>query len=203
MRKPASLFIASALLFSTAAAAATPSEGVPLQVRRGFFTETDIGGFWTLGGANADKPYSNLQSYLQLGVGYQLTINDGKGLIPIGVQIGIGANSQNCWANYDKARDRCGNADNFTMTFITASGGYLHQVLERFFIGGKIIAGVTLLDPEPVTGVTFGANVGGALSLEYATNMDHFSVGLDISVRFVIGPNIPAFAVYPRVQYTF
>ena len=32
------------------AVAATPPEGVALEVRRGFFTETDIGGFFTLGG---------------------------------------------------------------------------------------------------------------------------------------------------------
>jgi hypothetical protein len=136
-------------------------------------------------------------------VGYQLTVGEGKGLIPLGVQVGIGANSQNCWGTYDAARDRCANADNFTMTFITVSGGYLHQVIERLYLGGKLIAGATLLDPEPVTGVGVGANVGAAFALEYATNMDHFSVGLDVSVRFVIGPNILGFAIYPRVQYTF
>jgi hypothetical protein len=33
--------------------------------------------------------------------------------------------------------------------------------------------------------------------------MDHFSVGLDISYRLIIGPNINGLMFYPRVQYTF
>jgi hypothetical protein len=198
VRKLATLLIA--LSVSSSALAATPSEGVPLQVRRGFFTETDIGGFFTVGG---DNGYSNLQTYLQLGIGYQLTINDGKGLIPIGFHVGIGANAQNCWAGLNAA-GACTQSDNFTMTMLNASVGYLHQVVERFYVGGKLLGGVTLLDPDPVGDNTLArANFGVAASVEYATNMDHFSVGLDVSYRLVIGPNISALGFYPRVQYTF
>ena len=66
-----------------------------------------------------------------------------------------------------------------------------------------------LLDPDPVppdvasTGVRSALNVGVAASLEYATNMDHFSIGLDVAFRMVIGPNIMALQFFPRVQYTF
>jgi hypothetical protein len=179
--------------------AAAPSEGVPLQVRRGFFTETDIGGFFTVAG---DNGYSNLQTYLQLGAGYQLTIGNGAGLVPIGVHVAIGANAQNCWAGLTAA-GACRLSDNFTMIFITASGGYLHRVFERLYVGGKVLAGYTLLDPAPVQDVSGGINVGAALSVEYATNMDHFSVGVDVAFRLVIGPNIPSLMFYPRVQYTF
>lgn len=192
------------LLLAPTALAATPSEGAPLQVRRGFFTETDIGGFFTLGGRNA---YSNLQTYLQLGVGYQLTLNEGKGLVPVGFHVGIGANAQNCFAAL-KSNGDCTQADNFTLTFLSVTAGYLARVVERFYLGAKLIAGYTLLDPAPVytsTGapVNGGLNAGVAASMEYATNMDHFSVGIDVAFRFVIGPNIPSFAFYPRVQYTF
>ena len=80
----------------------------------------------------------------------------------------------------------------------------LHQVVERFYLGGKLLGGFTLLDPDPIgAGSPGGGNFGVALSLEYATNMDHFSVGLDISYRLIIGPNINALMFYPRVQYTF
>ena len=198
MRKLATLV--AALLVSSSAFAATPPEGVPLQVRRGFFTETDVGGIFTVGG---DNGYSNFQTYLQLGLGYQLTINDGKGLIPIGFHVGIGANAQNCWAGLNNA-GACTQSDNFTMTFLNASVGYLHQVVERFYIGGKLIGGVGLLDPDPVgDNKLVRGNFGVALSIEYATNMDHFSVGMDVSYRLVIGPNISALMFYPRVQYTF
>jgi hypothetical protein len=187
------------VILAPAALAAAPSEGVPLQVRRGFFTETDIGGFFTLGG---DNGYSNLQTYLQLGAGYQLTIGEGRGLVPLGVHVAIGANAQNCWSGL-KRDDTCNLSDNFTLIFISASGGYLHRVLDRLYVGGKIIAGWTLLDPAPVANVTGGVNAGVAASVEYATNMDHFSIGLDVAFRFVIGPNIPSLGFYPRVQYTF
>ncbi len=195
------------LLASAAVQAATPSEGVPLEVRRGFFTETDIGGFFTVGG---DNGYSNLQTYLQLGVGYQLTINGGQGLIPIGLHVGIGANAQNCFAGL-KTDGTCSESDNFTLTFLSASGGYLHRVVERLFVGGKVLAGYTLLDPAPVyngtgasrTPVNGGVSIGVAGSLEYATNMDHFSIGLDVVYRLVIGPNINCLQFFPRVQYTF
>ncbi len=203
MRKLAALLI---VLLAPTALAATPSEGVPLQVRRGFFTETDIGGFFTLGG---DDGYSNLQTYLQLGVGYQLVIQDGKGIVPFGFHVGIGSNAQNCFAG-KKPNGDCSQADNFTMTFLSLSGGYLARVLERFYLGGKLLAGYTLLDPAPVyttgatpTPVNGGLNVGVAGSLEYATNMDHFSVGIDVAFRFVVGPNILSLGFYPRVQYTF
>ncbi len=198
MRKLATLV--AALLVSSSAFAATPPEGVPLQVRRGFFTETDVGGIFTVGG---DNGYSNLQTYLQLGLGYQLTLNEGKGIIPIGFHVGIGANAQNCWAGLNNT-GACVQSDNFTMTFLNLSVGYLHQIVERFYVGGKLLGGVTLLDPDPIgDGGLVRGNFGVALSLEYATNMDHFSVGIDVSYRLVIGPNINALMFYPRVQYTF
>lgn len=215
MRKLATLIVA--LFVSSSAFAATPSEGVPLQVRRGFFTETDIGGFFTLGGYDG---YSNLQIYLQLGIGYQFTINDGAGIIPIGLHVGIGSNAQNCWATQRTASGACqigsGSnatvfADNFTMTMINLSAGYLHRVVERFYVGGKLLGGVTLIDPRPIPddqditnqSTLIAPNFGVALSVEYATNMDHFSIGLDVAYRFAIGPNISELMFYPRVQYTF
>jgi len=206
VRKLATLLIGLSLV-SSSAFAATPSQGVPLQVRRGFFTETDVGGFFTVGG---DNGYSNGQAYVQLGLGYQLTINEGKGLIPIGFHVGIGSNAQNCWAGL-KADGSCSQSDNFTLTMLNLTGGYLHMVVERFYIGGKLIGGVTLLDPRPIpdaadptnTGLLVAPNFGAAFSVEYATNMDHFSIGADIAYRLVIGPNINALGAYLRVQYTF
>lgn len=198
MRKLATLVVA--LLVSSSAFAATPPQGVPLQVRRGFFTETDIGGFFTLGG---DDGYSNFTIYLQLGAGYQITINEGRGLIPIGFHVGISANAGNCWSGRPAADAACPLSESFSTIFLNASAGYLHQVVERFYIGGKLLGGYTLLDPAPVQGVNGGGTVGVAASIEYATNMDHFSIGLDVAYRLTIGPNISALMPYLRVQYTF
>ncbi len=199
MRKLATLV--AALLVSSSALAATPPQGVPLEVRRGFFTETDIGGFFTVGG---DDGYSNFQLYLQLGAGYQITVNNGRGLIPIGLHVGISANAGNCWSGRPAPDAACPLSESFSTIFLNASVGYMHEVVERFYVGGKLIGGYTLLDPAPVKDVNGGATVGVAASLEYATNMDHFSIGLDISYRLTIaGQPISGLMFYPRVQYTF
>ncbi len=190
---------------SSAAFAATPPAGVPLEVRRGFFTETGLGGAFTVGGVNG---YSNFQLYLQLGAGYQLTINEGKGLIPIGVHVGLGSNAQNCWGDV-LPNGSCGQSDNFTMTFINASAGYLHRLgtdafTSRLYAGGKLIGGVSLLDPTPIRdGGLVYPNFGAALAIEWATMVDHFSIGLDAGYRLIIGPNINALVFALRVQYTF
>ncbi len=195
------LVVLTLILVPTFAEAATPSEGIPLKVRRGFFTETDIGGFFTVGGQNG---YSNLQSYLQLGAGYQFSFGEGeKNAIPVGLHVGIGANAANCWSRLQGTDQVCDQSDNFTVTFITASVGFMRQIFERFYVGGKLLVGYTLLDPEPVVSVSKGVNFGVGGSVEYATNMDHFTIGFDFVYRLVLGPNIHTLQFYPRVKYTF
>lgn len=199
-------------LFLTApglALAQTPSEGVALKVRRGFFTETDIGGFMTLGGDNA---YSNLQTYLQLGVGYDVSET-----IELGLHVGIGANAANCYSGL-KTNETCIETDNFTMMFLSLTGAYLFALAERFYLTPKLAAGYTLLEPAPVYDpprgtdgqlaegarpINSGPHAGVGLGIEYATNMDHFSIGVDVLARYVIGPNILALQFFPRVKYTF
>jgi hypothetical protein len=191
-----------ALVLPAMAWAATPSEGVELKVRRGFFTETDIGAFFTLGG---DQSYSNAETYLQLGIGYDL-----NELFEFGLTFGIGASAADCFAgrkNNDPNAD-CLQAENFTMAMLDASVAYLWRVLPRLFITPKVLAGYTNLQPAPVLNSAKGPytdamNVGGGLGVEYETSLDHFSIGFEVSLRYVIGPNIPAISIFPRVKYTF
>jgi hypothetical protein len=183
------------MLLPVLASAGTPQEGVPLKVRRGFFTETDIGGFVTFGGDNA---YSNLQIYLQLGLGYDITEH-----LELGLHVGIGANAANCWSGLD-AKGLCTTSDNFTNTFIDLSFAYLFTIAERLYFAPKVMGGLTALDPVPDTsGQNIRGNVGVAVGVEYATNMDHFTIGLDVVARFIIGPNIFSMQFFPRVKYTF
>lgn len=205
MRKLAFLSLLVVPLF---AQGAEPTEGVPLKVRRGFFTETNVGGLVNLGGADG---YSNLQTYLQLGVGY----NIGQS-VELGVHVGIGANAQNCYGQHppNKPEVCVGQdgkvplTDNFTMFFIDATAAYLFQVYERLYVAPKLMVGYTLLDPAPAeradgTLVSGALNLGLAVGLEYATNMDHFSIGLDVATRMILGPNIISLQFFPRVKYTF
>ena len=205
MRK---VVLALALLLPALASAETPSQGVPLKVRRGFFTETNIGGFFTLGGNNG---YSNAQTYLQLGLGYDVSEN-----IEVGAHFGIGSNAQNCFVGSVPPGGLCQRQvgstveqfpDNFTVTFFDLTAAYLFRVAERLYVAPKLAGGYTILAPAPVPdgqeGLTGGVNLGGGVGLEYATNMDHFSIGLDGLGRFIAGPNIPAVVIFGRVKYTF
>ncbi len=198
MRKP--LLVAMFALLPTAALAETPPEGVPLEVRRGFFTEADIGMFFTLGGENV---YSNAQTYLQLGVGYDLTDK-----VSLGVHFGLGSSAANCFAGYLPDSQVCSMSDNFTVAFGDVTAAYMVPLAERLYLMPKVAAGLTRMDPAPVgegdPGRALTApNAGLGIGLEYATPMDHFSVGADFMARFIIGPNIPTFALFPRVKYTF
>ena len=190
MRKLVLLFVALA----APAWAATPSEGVALSVRRGFFTETDIGGYLNVGG---DDGYSNLQTYLQLGVGY-----DVSEAIELGVHFGLGSIAADCYSGRN-GRGDCTLTDNFTLSFIDLTAAYLIRMRDRFYFTPKVAVGYTLLDPPPVLDVKGGLNVGGGVGVEYVTSMDHFSIGFDVLSRFIIGPNILSLQFYPRVKYTF
>jgi len=197
------LLLSVALVFMPFVAhAATPPEGVPLKVRRGLFVETGLGAFWTLGG---ESGYSNAQPYLQLGLGYDLTEH-----ISVGAQFGLGSNSVNCFAGYAPGTQDCRLADSFTLAFGDVTVGYRFPLSERFYLVPRLAAGYTRLDPAPVevsggsaSEAVYAPNAGLGLGVEYATSMDHFTIGADLLVRYVLGPDVPTFAVFPRVKYTF
>ena len=148
------------LLAAQVAVAATPSEGVALNVRRGFFTETDIGAFMVLGGADT---YSNAQTYLQLVLGYD--IND---KIELGFSLGLGASAADCFAQRDAAGDCTSDGtaagtplpDNFTNVFLDMTGAYLFKLYERLYLAPRFAVGYTFLDPAPTLDNS-GHGVGG------------------------------------------
>jgi len=186
------------MLLPGLSAAATPSEGVALTVRRGFFTETDIGTFFTLGGNDA---YSNAQTYLQIGLGYDVSER-----VELGAHFGLGANAFNCFSG--RTGGLCNETENFTVTFFDATLAYLVPLAERLSLTPKVAVGFALLDPAPLRnadgkGVTRGLNAGLGIGLEYATALDHLSVGADLLVRYIPVAQLPAVTLFPRVKYTF
>ena len=73
--------LALAVFAPELAKAATPMQGVPTQIRRGFFTETDFGAFFTLGGS-AKSP-SDAQVYFHLGGGYDRVVLQEQSTLPV------------------------------------------------------------------------------------------------------------------------
>jgi hypothetical protein len=191
-------WIVMGALLGSMAAVAAPPQGVPLEVERGFFTETNIGAFFTVGG---DDAYSNAQTYLQLGMGY-----DFGERLELGLNFGLGTNAANCFSGRG-AGGTCAQGDNFTLMFLNGSAAWNFRLAERLFLGPKLSAGWTTLDPAPVkvgdTAVRSGPNVGAGVGIEYVTAMKHFSIGAEVMGRYVLRANIPGIAVFPRVKYTF
>lgn len=203
------------------AGAATPSVGVEQQIRRGFFAETDLGTYFDFRTA-APATASNAQAYLQLGVGYDLTDR-----LSLAVQFGLGASSGVCLA--DVANDlSCGIVDsagnlvkdasgqkrvlpdNFSNTFFQGELSYRIPFTERLSFTPGVIGGYQKLDPpplysngDPTQPLSGGPMFGADLSLDYATHLDHFTVGLSFTPRYLIGPNLLSMAIFPRVKYTF
>jgi hypothetical protein len=209
--------IITVLLLPTAARAATPAAGVAQEIRRGFFADVNLGGFFTVGGKNAEGSTiaSNAQPYLQLGVGYDLD-QTGVELLrafSVGVNFGLGASAAACFGNVDRRGGCVGDdgqdlSSNFTATMFAAQLSYKIFLDERLTLQPRLGGGLALFDPEPVRdaegrALKRGAILGLGLGIEYATRMDHFSIGADVDARLIAGPNIFAMAIYPKIKYTF
>ena len=191
------LILCAACVALPAVAAPTPLQGVPYSVRRGFFTEADIGAFFTVGGASG---ISNAQTYLQLGVGYDVTEH-----IELGAHFGLGTSSANCFSGA-AAGGGCPFSDSFTLSFVDVTGTYLVRLLDRFYLTPRVAVGYAALDPNPVPAArsfTPAVNAGAGIGVEYATLQDHFTVGADVLFRWVFMANVPTFSIFPRVKYTF
>jgi hypothetical protein len=209
------LLLATALCaIALPARAATPSAGVPQVIRSGLFADVNLGGFFTVGGKNSagESTVSNAQAYLQLGLGYDISRH-----FAVAASFGLGSSAAACFGTVDPkglcvGTDPDGKSvdvgDNFTATMFTLELTFKHHFTDRFSLQPRAHVGYAALDPEPLrdsagravkSGVVAGAGVG----VEYATHMDHFSIGADVYARYIVGPNILGMAIYPKVKYTF
>lgn len=197
----------TAVLAAPGARAGTPAAGVPQQIRSGFFADVNMGGTFTAGGSKV----SNAQPYLQLGVGYDISR-----WVSLGASFGLGASAASCFGEVDPNKtpscygvDDQGRSidlpDNFTITSIAAEVALRipFGLEKRLTVQPKLHLGFSLLDPAPKAGVSKGGLTGFGLGVEYATHMDHFSIGADLWGNLLVGPNFTSFAFYPKVKYTF
>ncbi len=216
LRPLLSVALAIAVLVPAVAQAATPMQGVPTQIRRGFFTETDLGAFFTMGG-NGKSP-SDAQVYFHLGAGYDLYAQ-GDHLFSLGAGYAIGTSAGSCFGDiYNEAAavpcqdstidPETGAAtvlsNNWSAHLIEASALYGYQVAPRLMLTGRLLGGVGFLEPVAFAGKDGPVPlVGAGLGAEWATQFDHFSLGLDIAGRMFLGTEAMGLSVAPRVKYTF
>lgn len=211
LRTLLSVALAVAVLAPAAAQAATPLTGVPTKIRRGFYTNTDLGAFFTVGG-NGTSP-SNAQAYLALGLGYDLYAQ-GDHLLSLGAGFSMGTSAGGCYGQMVEAADgpRCMGttdpslalSDNWTATTFEASALYGFQIANRLMLTGRVLGGMANIEPVAFEGTDgMVPLVGFGLGAEYATQFDHFSLGLEVAGKNFIGPNALGIAVAPRIKYTF
>jgi hypothetical protein len=203
-------------LLPAAAFAATPPEGVAQEIRRGFFVSADMGVFFVPSGAQPNG-YSDAQAYVQLEVGYDIIPQ-----LSVNLSFGLGAVSNACYDGYNNdgtcgpnamgGRSNGTSSENFTISYYQLTINYnYYRLFERLDLSVKGVVGYALAAPSPVavsgSGQVLtqegGFSPGIGLGAEYATNLDHFAIGLDVVGRIVVGPNIWTLAIFPRVKYTF
>jgi hypothetical protein len=213
----AGLLLAVAVVAPAAAHAATPLAGIPTEIRRGFYTEMDMGTFFTLGGEG--KSPSDPQAYVSLGAGYDVFATK-QHFISLGLSFSMGTSAGGCYGVLNE-KGQCmaaqgvddnGNplalSDNWTLTTFEGSALYGYFVGERLMLTARLLGGVGIIEPdafedggELMTGPL--PLVGGGLGLEWATQFDHFSLGLDAAAKMIVGPNALGLSIAPRVKYTF
>ncbi|HUB08961.1 MAG TPA: adventurous gliding motility protein CglE [Myxococcales bacterium] len=190
------------------------SNGSPEPVRTGFFVETSLGTFFTLGGNDG---YSNVEAFLGIGVGYDILKE-----LSVSLQFQLAPSAGDCYIAVD-GNDDCGaggeGSSTFTMAALDLEVSYRVPILDRLFIPIRAFGGMADLSPLPrcdlvSNGCSANSNPPGdvwepsfglATGIEYATHFDHFTIGLEGSARYVApgALNMLAIAIYPRIKYTF
>jgi hypothetical protein len=184
-----------------------PDLGVESPARRGFYVETSLGIFGTVGGS---RGISLAQPSLGMAVGRHL----GEAAA-IFLQLGIGSSRASC---FDGPLSSCAGADSFGATFAELGLQYAFPVLPRLRLSAEVLGGLTVLSPSPladpqggaVPGTISGPHLGLGLGLDYDTRLDHFAVGFDVLGRHsrVGRPGggtfgLTSFAMMPRIKYVF
>lgn len=186
--------------------------------KQGVYTQSDLGGFFVLGNSLGSPtgfsisqecggppcqpvPYSQLQPYIGLSVGYDI-------LQSVGVQLSFGTGFVANAAVYSESLE---NPRDYGLTNIDLAVVGSFYVLERLAIMGKVFGGATFISPEPAPNEpTLGGNGGFGFGVRYATLLPDVFVGLDSNVIIAFIPStggspviIPGISFAPVIKYVF
>jgi hypothetical protein len=192
--------------------------------KQGFYTQSDLGGFFVLGkGLGAPTgytiaaqcpdgtpgggrpcnpvPWSQLQPYIGLSVGYDVTQW-------LGVQVSYGTGFVANAAVYPNTPD---NPRDYGLTTLNVAVVGSFYVLDRLAIMGKLMGGGAFISPEPAPDEpTIGGNAGIGIGIRYATLLPDVFVGIDGNVTVAFIPAsagdpviIPGISFAPVIKYVF
>ncbi len=209
------------------------TEADVFEIRRGFFTEADLGVFFTLFGRNTNavefptRAFSNVQPFLGITVGYDLfhgpSYNFAAGVkLAAGYSAGSGRASQQVVDSFPAIQVSQLSADySVLQAGATIMGAYF--LTDRIALTLKLDGGAGFVDPDPrlfaaeegAGSSVFAPVVGGGIGVEYFTLLNDFSVGLDLRGALVllsgstkangvsVGGPIPAMSISVPIKYTF
>ena len=186
--------------------------------KRGFYAQSDLGGFIRFGGWNdgadpcqrcREVVTSLTQPYIGIGVGYdffdwfglQLTLAQGfvASAAPFGSVKG---------GSTDSPRD-------YGITYLNVGATFSWYFFDRLAAAVKVFGGGSFLSPAPdvINGVPVpfaGGDFGAGVGIRYATLLTDVSVGLDVNFFGSVSPDgsggalfIPALSFAPVIKYTF
>ncbi len=197
--------------------------------KQGIYTQSDLGGFFVIGArlgsptgytlpGNADnglcddgtasggRPcraqiWSNLQPYIGLSVGYDISQW-------LGVQLSFGTGFVANAAVYDISIE---NPRDYGITTINLAVVGSFYVLERLAIMGKLFGGGAFMTPEPLPfEPTIGGNAGAGIGVRYATLLPDVFVGIDGNFMVTFIPAsaggmviVPGISFAPVIKYVF
>jgi hypothetical protein len=181
--------------------------------KRGFYTQSDLGGYFRLFGYTDQTDngvlcvrckavyYSNLQPYIGLSVGY-----DVLDFLAVQASLGSGfvANAAPVEADPNSPRD-------YGMIFTNIALVPSWNFFDRYVLMGKVFAGGAFLTPPPQLDAPFyGGDVGVGLGVQYATLLTDVIIGFEVNSFVSIFPDggggvlfIPAFNFAPVIKYVF
>ncbi len=163
------------------------------EFKQGFWTQSDLGGFFRLGGFTIDDSCggvpcvpvstSQLQPYIGLSAGYDL-------FAWLGLQASFGTGFVANAAPYGNKSPNVPRDYGITQIDLGATFSfYLPPPVDRLAIAVKPFGGVTFLTPEPdVNEPTLGGNVGIGIGVRYATLLPNTFVGIDWNTVYVLVP---------------
>jgi hypothetical protein len=174
------------------------------RLQRGWYVGADFGTFFTIGDT---KGISNVQPYLALRLGYDLTDN-----FSLQLTGSAGYVSNNPLSVYDEP-DKTPNGTSVTsydLLNLTAEAVYALRVTSRFAIEPKAGIGVSRINPLPTdpknSGVLLRREnlvIVGGVNFNYLTLLTDFSAGISANAYVLPSPGIVGLGLAVTLRYTF
>ena len=196
--------LTAAVLRVAAPAAPEDDKLANFVLQRGLYVAADFGTFVSLGDTNG---VSNLQPYVALHLGYDLTDN-----LSLQASASAAYVAENPISPYDDPAVTPGGTavTSYDLLNLTGELVYALRVTQRFAIEPKVGAGFSRINPLPTdpddpTAYVPRMNLAlvGGLGLTYLTLLTDFSAGIAATFLVLPGPGIVGVGTSFSVRYTF